>query len=253
MATSPRLKWPYPAEGVDPWYESFQGLIEAQDVTTSGLLETKNIIFSGGGTLSWNASTGLLSWSAAITVNSANTGYAETIAAATVSVPQDGLIGYVNFVPFPTGGVALEVLVTDALPNYEIDQTLLLFRRSGSTLYFRNGVVLESGSALPVFDGISLPGTVLTYGVAGAITLTSKRDFTAYATAAVDFTLPQAAVRIGQQVTVKRGAGLTTVAPRSGDTIDGSTTPIPLATAGSAITLQALASGLWGVLSRYNA
>lgn len=150
MATSPRMKWPYPTEGADPWYEAFSGMVEAQDASTFALNEEKNILLSGGGTISWTLSTGALVWSAAIGLNSAYTGLSESIEAGSVNVSNDGDVGYVRFIPGPTGPLNIVLRVGSSVPPSDLDRAFVLFRRVNGTIIFRNGAVLADGDAAPI-------------------------------------------------------------------------------------------------------
>ena len=154
MANSPRMRWPYPPEGVDPWYEWFQSMVEAQDATAFGLEDVKNIVLSGGGVISWDASTGLLSWASDIAVNVASTGFQETIAAGSVYVLTDGEFGYFPYVIGPSANTPVTLLLASSLPPADQDRPLLLFRRVNGRIYWRNGAILRDGDSYAILmDG----------------------------------------------------------------------------------------------------
>lgn len=152
MATSPRMRWPYPSEGVDPWYDSFSGMVDAQDTTAFSAQEAKNIILSGGGIISWTASTGLLQWASPLEVNAASTGFLESIPAGSVYLPNDGDVGYVRFLSGPSASLELVVRVSGALPAADLDRALVLFRRRGNRVFFRNGGVIQDGESAAIID-----------------------------------------------------------------------------------------------------
>lgn len=152
MSTSPRMRWPYPAEGVDPWYDAFQDMVRAQDATALALHDQKNIILTGGGDISWNASTGVVSWTLPITLNSSQSGFIESVPAGSLYVPDDGQYGYVRFVPSPQDNVELVLRAADVLPASDVDRTYILFRRRQNKLYWRNGGVLSSGETAAIID-----------------------------------------------------------------------------------------------------
>lgn len=152
MATSPRMRWPYPSEGVDPWYDSFSGMVDAQDTTAFSAQEAKNIILSGGGIISWSASTGLLQWASPLEVNAASTGFLESIPAGSVYLPNDGDVGYVRFLSGPSASLELVVRVSGALPAADLDRALVLFRRRGNRVFFRNGGVIQDGESAAIID-----------------------------------------------------------------------------------------------------
>lgn len=152
MANSPRMRWPYPSAGVDPWYDAFEDMVSAQDASDYALNEAKNIILSGGGTLSWSAVSGELSWTAPIVLNSAGSGYLESIPAGNVSVPADGMFGYVSFLPSPQSNATLTMQIASATPAHDPDNSFLVFRRREGRLFFRNGAVLQDGESAAIID-----------------------------------------------------------------------------------------------------
>lgn len=158
MATSSRLKWPYPEEGADPWYEPFSGMVSAQDASAFGATEAKNILLTGGGVISWSAGNGRLAWASPLTLNSASAGTLQSVAAGETFLQTDGQFGYVRFVNGSAENVPLVLRVADALPTTDYDRTLVLFIRRGSRVFFRNGAVIQDGqSAAVIDDGPSVP------------------------------------------------------------------------------------------------
>jgi len=152
MSTSPRMKWPYPREGEDPWYDSFEDLIRAQDASVFAFHDQKNIILSGGGTISWDASTGFVSWDAPIVLNSSQSGFIESIPPDSLYVGTDGQLGYVLFVTSPQNNVQLILRAVDSLPPADVDGAYILFRRRQNKLYWRNGGVLNDGDSAAIID-----------------------------------------------------------------------------------------------------
>lgn len=173
MAISSRMKWPYPSEGADPWYDAFESLVSAQDASTFAVEEAKNIIMSGGGTLTWSVLTGVLTWTEPLVLNSSNSGFLESIPAGTISVPDDGDLGYVRFLSSPQENVTLVLRVAATVPNTDPDRTFVIFRRKGSRLFFRNGAVLQDGESAAIID--DGPG-------AGAGTVEFQRDGVVFGT-----------------------------------------------------------------------
>ena len=168
------MKWPYPGEGVDPWYDAFEAMVRAQDGSVLALNDVKNIILSGGGTISWNAGTGIVEWTLPIQLNSALSGFIESIPAGSLYVPDDGQYGYVRFVPSPQQNVELVMRATDVLPGSDVDRVYALFRRRQNKLYWRNGGVLASGESAAIIDdgpgggggGGGIGGTIDEYQIA---------------------------------------------------------------------------------------
>ena len=44
MALSPRMNFPYPDDGVDPWYDQFQAMVEAIDATAYAMREDDGVL-----------------------------------------------------------------------------------------------------------------------------------------------------------------------------------------------------------------
>lgn len=176
MALSPRMQWPYPNEGADPWYDAFSGMVSAQDASASSLAEQQNIILSGGSSISWNATTGVVSWATPIVFNSSNSGFKESLPAGNAVVLVDNSIGYVLFTNSPTSNVSLTLNVASSLPQTSIGQAVVLFVRRGSKLFFRNAGVLNSGETKAIIDdgpgggGGGGSGTVTSVDVDGGST-----------------------------------------------------------------------------------
>lgn len=162
------MQWPYPRDGEDPWYSSFEDMVRAEDASVFALHDEKNIILSGGGVISWDATLNTVTWALPIVLNSSQSGYAETIPAGNLTtVVNDGALGYVLFQPSPQSPVTLALASADVLPPSEVDNSVVLFRRRQNKLYWRNGQVLNNGDSLPIIDapgggGSTIPGGVNT-------------------------------------------------------------------------------------------
>lgn len=165
MAISPRLRWPYPSEGVDPWYSLFQALVDAADATAFAGVEDRSLFVSGGGDFTFNASTGALAWDDDITINSPTTGIPLSVNSGSITL-QDGQFVYVRMVRSVTSGATvLPIVSAFSLPVTDYDSALILWQRIGPRVYFRNGAILQDGDTEPVFEENS--------GGGGAGTVTS--------------------------------------------------------------------------------
>lgn len=158
--TSPRLGWPIPGENADPYYEALVALIAAIDASAYGpAREDRNIVLGNGGTVAFNASTGALSWSAALELLSAPTGYLWTVPAGAVTLA-DNQILYAQLVRAPVGSVALAAQVGAQTPSVGGDDSIVLAFRRGTKVYWRNGKALADGESLPLFDTSALTGVI---------------------------------------------------------------------------------------------
>lgn len=149
MAESPRLGWPYPDERARSWYPDFQALVNALDASVYASLSAPHFIFSGGGTLVWDDSTGGLTWSGAFTLSAPGTGFKWTIAAGS-AVLADGDYGAVTIEPGITEAVSVNVSVLTRIED--LTTNAVLFRRIGSDLVFRTGHVIAGTRTVVATD-----------------------------------------------------------------------------------------------------
>lgn len=143
--SSPRMQWPVPSEGQDPWYQAFVSMLNAIDASAFASREDRNLILAGGGSVSWNATTGVLTWSAPLRLLSASTGFFNELPAGT-AVLQNGQILYGSVTRLPGGNVSMSPQVAGAVPGS--DSLVALCIRIGSKLYWRNGLAQEHAETL---------------------------------------------------------------------------------------------------------
>lgn len=148
MPNTPRLNWPYPRENTDPWFEAFVALVEAIDASTHASHENSQTILMGGGTVTFNTSTGQLAWSAAFEFTSPYTGFLHTLAAGNVTVA-DGEMAYVPLTRSLTANETVTAAAAAAKPGgTSFDEFFVLGVRRGTKFYFRNGRVLPQNYLL---------------------------------------------------------------------------------------------------------
>jgi hypothetical protein len=155
MPTSPRMGWPYPEENQDPFWDAFVAFVAAQDASVFALKEDRDLLIMNGGTVSFTASSGLLSWSLPIELNSAVTGFKWTLPAGSVNL-NDGDYLYVTLPHNPTTNLNVASGSGSTLPKTDIDNPIVLGLRNGDRVYFRDGKVLLDGQALTLFA--TMPG-----------------------------------------------------------------------------------------------
>lgn len=149
MTNTAKMLWPYPTKDSDPWFAGFESMTGAMDASGYAAREDRNILISGGGTVSFTASTGLVSWSAAIVLMSPISGFKLTLPAGS-AVLADGAHLCVNVVRAPTGNSSLASFVSAQVPN--TDSAMLLAVRNGSAVYFRNGSEVGDGQSKTLFS-----------------------------------------------------------------------------------------------------
>lgn len=149
MTTTNKMLWPYPTKDSDPWFAGFESMTGAMDASGYAAREDRNILISGGGTVSFTASSGLLTWSAGIVLMSPISGFKLTLPAGSATLV-DGAQLYVNATRAPTGNLSLAPFVAPQVPN--TDSAMLLAVRNGSAVYFRNGSEVGDGQSKTLFS-----------------------------------------------------------------------------------------------------
>ncbi len=150
MALSPRLKWPYPDQSADPWFDAFQAMVNAEDASAYAAREDRQILTTGGGTICFTASTGTVTWSAPIVIFAPITGFTWIIPTGSLNL-QSGQYIYVNLVRAPASNINLTPLVANQIPSS--DAAFAICVRAQSRVYFRNGTSLGDGSCSTVLTG----------------------------------------------------------------------------------------------------
>lgn len=146
---SPRMKWPFPEQGQDPWFDAFQSMVNALDASGYASREDRQIFIGQGGTLCWNAQTSVLNWSAPIVLFAPITGFQWQIPAGTAII-QDGQLAYVNLVRAPASNLNLNLVVANQVPSSDV--AMLICIRAGDRLYFRDGHILLNGHCDPILS-----------------------------------------------------------------------------------------------------
>jgi hypothetical protein len=151
------MSWPYPTENQDPWFDAFETLLSAIDVSAFASREDRNIVMMGGGTFTFDAAADTLTWTSQWKLLSPVTGLVGTLQVPASPIDLvDGQILYVNVTRNARSNVTLTPQTAYQVPS--TDNAFLLGIRSGTRFYFRNGAVLYSGSGSPVqAGGVSVP------------------------------------------------------------------------------------------------
>ena len=145
MPNTPRMNWPYPSENQDSWYEAFKTFVESMDASGFASREDRQIILSGGNVVSWDGVTGTLQWTDTINLISPITGFQIQIEAATITVA-NGQVVYAILTRAPTRVVTVEAKIAGQVPNDDVAMALAV--RVGTRIYWRNGLLLDSGESV---------------------------------------------------------------------------------------------------------
>lgn len=149
MTNTNKMLWPFPSKDSDPWFDGFESMTAAMDASAYSSREDRSILIDGGGTVSFTASTGSLTWSSAIVFLSPIAGFKLSLPAGAATL-LDGQCLYVNLTRSPTGNISLAGLVAGSVPN--TDSAMLLAIRDGSAVYFRNGAQIQDGQSKTLFS-----------------------------------------------------------------------------------------------------
>lgn len=158
---TPQNAFPIPAEFEEPYYPTIKSYFLANDMAIWALSENDNLIWSGGGTFSWNASSGLLSWSSQIEIRTKTTPYKVIISGPPAPGGQttlnDGECAYFQLprllirdqlIPIP-----LTVGPLSLIPGVRLHDIKLLATRVGNTVFFPNGQSINDGESGTIFGG----------------------------------------------------------------------------------------------------
>lgn len=221
---TPRMSWPFPSEFQDPWYDAFVSLLQAIDASAYAAREDRNMIMMGGGSITLNSTTGLLSWSAPFNLFSGPTGLIWVIPAGSVTIA-DGQMFSCQVTRNPQGNITQTLTVAAKVPND--DNSVVIGVRQGGVVYFRNGTNTASSGADVDSWNVTAIKTV------GASYNAVANDFVRAngSGGALTIVLPTAIGISGQQVAVKDvGGGNTSgninIATTGGQTIDGSASAV---------------------------
>jgi len=139
------MSWPYPAENQESWYEAFKTFVEAMDGSGFASREDRHLILSGGNVVSWDGVSSTLQWTGTINLVSPITGFRTEIAPATVTL-QNGQVLYAIITRAPTRNVTVVSVIAGQVPN--TDTAITLAVRVGTAVYWRNGLLLDSGESV---------------------------------------------------------------------------------------------------------
>ena len=128
---SNRLQWGIPDQNINPWYDDFVSMVNQIDASVSGTVEDRNLIITGGGTITYSSLS--LSWTGDIEISPSSTGFRSTIPAGT----------------FPVGVGAGTMWMVDLVRNPQTD--LVLTSYIGTKVNSKDNTFI-----LATFDGINM-------------------------------------------------------------------------------------------------
>jgi len=150
-----KMQWPYPGRDDDPWFEKFDQMVTSQDSSGYASREDRHLRFSGGGLVSFDATTGVVSWDGTIEIMSPIAGFKISVAPTSLALT-DGQVAYINLARSPTQNVSSSPAVASTVPN--TNDSYVLCIRNGDSVYWPNGSEVSDGESQSLFGGVT-PGT----------------------------------------------------------------------------------------------
>lgn len=138
------------SEGQTFWMEIYEALINQQDADVWASIENPNLIMRGGGEISLNTATDVLSWSGDIEIVSLLTGGKITIVASSLSGFVDGKIACINLSRPVSGESTATMQIADVLSTDR--NKLFVALRNGSSLLVRNDANRQALTTINKWD-----------------------------------------------------------------------------------------------------
>lgn len=136
MPTTGRMGFIYSGENEEHWWDIWVAMMDQFDVSIYSAIENPNLFLTGGGEITLNTSTHVLTWTEDFELLNVLTGGVATIAAGSLSGFVDGKIAYIE-VSRPLSGAVTKIFqLTDSL-SADASKVFIAMRR-GSSVYCRN-------------------------------------------------------------------------------------------------------------------
>lgn len=161
MAKTPLNSFTFPDEYEESFYTTYTTGESEKDTSHYNLAENGNLVYTGGGTFAWNSGTGVLSWSATISITAHTTGpFFLTVAAGNATI-QDGEVLFYKMGRQLVANQAVTILRSSRVfsEGTRLHELRLFCARVGTSLFFVNGETMLNGDSGTLF-GRGIPGIV---------------------------------------------------------------------------------------------
>lgn len=154
---TPQNEYPFPSEFDEPYYSTIRSYFLATDMADWALAENHNLIWSGGGAFSWNATTGVLTWSTTVEIRTKTTVWVTSVLGPPLPGGQVTLQdGETSFFQHPrllvsNRTVSLTVGPITQLPGVRLHDITMFATRIGTTVFFADGKSLKDGESGEIF------------------------------------------------------------------------------------------------------
>jgi len=154
MAYTPRMGWPFPDQFEEGWYNKITAFAYGADASAYADAENANTLVMGGGTFTFSASGDLVTWTAAVEVNTSASQFLLSIPTGSITLLDNQWLYFLmprNLRQNATGSFLVATSVTPST-GLNIYDYIAFARRRGNTLYFRNGLTLGDGESGKIFE-----------------------------------------------------------------------------------------------------
>ncbi|MGD9726404.1 MAG: hypothetical protein AB7V39_08400 [Nitrospiraceae bacterium] len=154
---TPLNRYPIPSEYEEPYFATARSYFLATDAADYGLAENDNTIWAGGGSFSWSATTGTLTWATPVELRTKTTVWKATIAGppspnGSVTL-QDGEVAFFQMPRLQVANqtVTLQIGPITQLPGVRLHDITLFATRIGTTVFLADGKSLKDGESGELF------------------------------------------------------------------------------------------------------
>tara|TARA_R110000824_G_scaffold79273_3_gene199762 strand:+ start:575 stop:1462 length:888 start_codon:yes stop_codon:yes gene_type:complete len=151
---TPRMLYPYPSDREQPFFTSYKAGELARDASHWAHSENHNLVFAGGGTWTWDAGAGVLSWTDDVLILGFTTKQFMTIPAQSITV-EDGEVVFFNVLRLlqTSMNVDLETAATIGKAGVRLHDLMLFATRIGDVVYFPGFNSMVDGDVGVLYGG----------------------------------------------------------------------------------------------------
>jgi len=156
---TPQNDYPIPSEFDEPYFASAKSYFLATDMADWALSENDNFIWAGGGSFSWFATTGTLTWAETVEIRSKTTVWKTNIlgppAPGGQIVLQDGECAFFKHPRLQISDQSPQLVIgpITQIPGARLHDITLFATRVGTTIFFADGKSLKDGESGEIFGG----------------------------------------------------------------------------------------------------
>ena len=156
---TPQNEYPIPTEFEEPYYPTIRSYFLATDMADWALAENDNFVWSGGGSFSWSATTGVVTWANTVEIRTKTTVWKAIIqgppAPGGAVTLADGECAFFTHPRLLVGDQIVSLIVgpITQIPGARLHDITLFATRVGTTVFFADGKSLKDGESGEVFGG----------------------------------------------------------------------------------------------------